>query len=68
MKTVRTILIIIGILGIIVFGVQALNDSESFSLFGLDIAVSKANWAPLIVSALVLLVGVVLPASKKVSQ
>ncbi len=57
MKTIGIILVILGIIGIVVFGIQAINDSESFSLFGLDIAVSKANWTPLIVSAIVTVVG-----------
>ena len=57
MKTVGIILLILGIIGVVVFGIQAINDSESFSLLGLDIAVSKANWTPLILSGLVTLVG-----------
>jgi hypothetical protein len=65
MKTAGTVLFIIGIIGVLVFGVQALNDSESFNLFGLDIAISKANWTPLIVSALVAVVGIVLPMTAK---
>ncbi|GAB1453141.1 hypothetical protein MASR2M47_31970 [Draconibacterium sp.] len=57
MKTIGVVLLVLGIIGIIVFGIQAVNDSESFSLFGLDIAVSKANWTPLIVSAVVGVIG-----------
>lgn len=49
---------ILGIVGIVFFGLQAINDSESFKLFGLDVAVSKANWTPLIVSAVVTVIGV----------
>ena len=64
MKIVGTVLFILGLVGVVVFGIQALNDSESFNLFGLDIAVSKANWTPLIVSALILIIGVVLPRLK----
>ena len=62
MKLVGTILFIIGIIGIVIFGIQAINDSDSFSLFGLDIAVSKANWTPLIISAVVTIIGVFLAA------
>ena len=57
MKTVGIVLLILGIIGVVVFGIQAMNDSESFSLLGLDIAVSRANWTPLILSGLVTLVG-----------
>ncbi len=60
MKTAGLVLTIIGIIGTAVFGVQAFNDSESFNLLGMDVAVSKANWTPLIVSALVVISGLVL--------
>ena len=60
MKIISAVLIILGIIGVIVFGIQAINQSESFSLLGMDIAVSKADWTPLISSAVVLVVGVIL--------
>jgi hypothetical protein len=60
MKIISAVLIILGIVGVIVFGIQAINQSESFSVLGADIAVSKADWTPLISSAVVLVVGVVL--------
>lgn len=60
MKVISTVLIILGIIGVIVFGVQAINQSDSFSFLGMDVAVSKADWTPLITSAVVLVVGVLL--------
>ncbi len=60
MKIVGTILIILGIIGTIIFGIQAMQDSESFSFLGMDVAVSSANWTPLIISVVVLVIGVVL--------
>ncbi|ADR21797.1 hypothetical protein MATR_05700 [Marivirga tractuosa] len=57
MKTIGTIILVIGIVGTIMFGYQAMQDSESFSVLGMDIAVSSADWTPLIVSVVVLLVG-----------
>ncbi len=60
MKIVGIILLVLGIIGVVVFGIQAMNDSESFSLLGLDIAVSKANWTPLIVSGVIAVVGGIL--------
>ena len=67
MKTVGYVLFILGLIGVVVFGIQVLNDSESFSVLGVDVAVSKANWAPLIVSAVVLVIGLILPRTKKSS-
>ncbi len=57
MRIIGFILIAIGVVGIIVFGIQVINDSETFHLFGLDIAVTKANWTPLIISSVVTILG-----------
>lgn len=57
MKIVGTIILVVGIVGTVVFGIQAIQDSESFSFLGLDVGVSSADWTPLIVSVIVLLVG-----------
>ncbi len=63
MKTAGIILTIIGAIGTIMFGLQAMQDSESFSFLGMDIAVSTANWAPVIISVIILVVGLVMAAS-----
>lgn len=57
MKIAGTVILILGIIGTVIFGIQAIQDSESFSVLGLDIGVSSADWTPLIVSVIVLLVG-----------
>ncbi|MDY0344838.1 MAG: hypothetical protein RBR28_14785 [Lentimicrobium sp.] len=60
MKIAGIILFVVGVIGIIVFGIQAINDTETISLFGLDIALSKANWTPIIISGLFVLIGAVI--------
>jgi len=65
MKSLGTILLILGAIGTIVFGIQAIQDSESFSFLGMDIAVSTANWTPVIISVILLVVGLVLTARGK---
>lgn len=65
MKIVGTIILVIGIIGTVMFGIQAIQDSESFSFLGLDIGVSSADWTPLIVSVIVLLVGALLYSKGK---
>jgi len=57
MKIVGTIILILGVVGTVLFGFQAIQDSESLSILGMDIAVSSADWTPLIISVIVLLVG-----------
>lgn len=58
------ILSIGGLIGVIVFGLQYLDDSESFSVLGADIAVSSGDWVPILISLIVLIVGVVIYRSK----
>ena len=65
MKTVGIILLVLGIIGTIIFGIQAVNQSESFSFLGVNVAVSSANWTPVIISAAVLVVGIILARSGK---
>ncbi|HEY9083306.1 MAG TPA: hypothetical protein VIN73_08220 [Vicingaceae bacterium] len=65
MKAAGIILLVIGLIGTIVFGYQAIKDSESFNLFGVDVAVSKADWTPLIISGAILMVGLIITFLKK---
>lgn len=65
MKTAGIVLLVLGILGTLYFGIQALNNSETFNFLGMDIAVSSANWTPTIISVAVLLIGIVLTSRGK---
>jgi len=57
MKTIGTIILVIGIIGVVIFGYQAMQDSESFNFLGMDVAVSSADWTPLIISGIVAVIG-----------
>jgi hypothetical protein len=65
MKVAGIVLFILGLAGVIVFGLQAINNSKTFSVLGIDIAVSSANWTPVIVSGAVMLIGFVMSARRK---
>lgn len=65
MKAAGIVIFILGLAGVIIFGLQAMNNSETFSFLGIDVAVSSANWTPVFVSGLVLIVGFVMLAAKK---
>jgi hypothetical protein len=65
MKTAGIILLILGIIGTLVFGIQAASDSETFSFLGMDIAVSSANYTPVIISVVVLIIGLIMMQSRK---
>lgn len=65
MKTAGIILLVLGIVGALVFGIQAIQETETFSFLGMDIGVSGANWTPVIISGILLLVGIVMTVSAK---
>ncbi len=60
MRTAGIVLLILGIVGTIVFGVQAIQQTETVSFFGIELGISDANWTPVIVSALILVIGIVM--------
>ena len=64
-QTIGSILSIGGLIGVIFFGFQYLDDSESFSVLGADVAVSTGNYVPIIISLIVLIIGVVVYRSDK---
>jgi len=53
-----------GLIGVIFYTYQYMQDSESFSALGADVAVSTGNWVPILVSALVMVVGILLARGK----
>ena len=63
-RTIGGILSIAGIIGILFFGYQYLEDSESFSILGADIAVTTGDYVPILVSVIVLAVGLFLYRSR----
>lgn len=60
MKKIGLVLMIAGLIGLIYFGYEAMQASESFSVLGMDVAVSSADWTPVIISGVVAIVGVIL--------
>jgi hypothetical protein len=60
MRIAGIVLLVIGLIGTVVFGIQALQDSKSFEVLGADVAVSSANWTPVIISVAVLVAGIIL--------
>jgi len=63
-QTIGGILSVAGVIGIIFFGYQYLDDSESFSVLGADVAVSTGDIVPVLISLVVLVVGVFVYRSK----
>jgi len=59
-KTIGGLLSIGGLIGVIYYTYQYIQDSESFSALGADVAVSTGDWVPIVISALVMVVGILL--------
>ncbi len=64
-KVIGIILTLIGLVGTIMFGIQAAQDSDTFSFLGIDIGVSSANWTPVIISVVILIVGLIVMGRRK---
>ena len=59
-QTLGSILSIGGLIGVIFFGYKYLDDSESFSFLGADIAVSTGDYVPILISLIILIAGVLI--------
>ncbi len=63
-RTIGGILSAAGIIGIIYFGYQYFQDSEHFDVFGAEVTVSTGDYVPIIISAVVLLAGILISLKK----
>lgn len=63
-QTLGGILSIGGLIGVIYFGIQYLDHSESIEFLGADIAVSTGDYVPILISLIVLIAGLVIYRSK----
>lgn len=64
-KAIGIVLTLIGIAATAITGMQVADDSDSFSIFGADVVVSQADYTPLIISIVVLVLGVILWSSSR---
>jgi hypothetical protein len=63
-QTLGSILSIGGLIGVLFFGYQYLEDSESFKFFGADVVVSTGDYVPILISLVVLIAGVLIYRSR----
>jgi len=64
-KSIGIILTLIGLVATVITGMNALDQSESFSILGADVVISQADYTSVIISAVVLVIGLVLWVSSK---
>ncbi len=63
-KIIGSIFTIGGLIALIYTGINYINDSESFGFLGADVVVSRGDPIPLIISAFVVIIGVILLKTK----
>ncbi len=59
-KIIGGILSVGGIAGVLFFGYQYLQDTESFQVFGAEIAVTTGDIVPILISAIALIAGLLI--------
>ena len=64
-KIFGVLLTIVGVIASIFTGMQVANDSKSFNFLGIDVVASKANYTPLIISVVVLIIGIILLSNSR---
>lgn len=63
-QTIGGILAAAGLIGVIYYTYQYMQASESFEAFGADVAVSTGDYTPIIISAIVLIAGIIIARMK----
>lgn len=60
MKHLGTVMALVGLVGIAYYGYEYYQDSETFSVLGVDVAASTGDYVPILISGLIFLGGLVL--------
>jgi uncharacterized membrane protein YidH (DUF202 family) len=63
-KTIASIFTIGGLIALIYTAINYMNNSESFGFMGADVVVSKGDPIPVIISAFVMIIGIILLLTK----
>lgn len=64
-KGIGILLTLVGLVATVITGMNALDQSDSFSVLGVDVVVSQADYLPVIISAVVLIIGVIIWSGSK---
>jgi hypothetical protein len=60
MKHLGSIIAVAGLVGMVYYGYEYMQDSETFSVLGVDVAASTGDYVPILISGIVFLGGLVL--------
>ena len=62
-RTLGILLFIVGLIASAITGWQAYQSTESVKLLGKQITISEADWTPLVISAAVAIIGLILAST-----
>ena len=65
MKILGYVVSVAGLIGLIYTVINYINNTESFSALGLDVTVSEGDPVPMIISAIVLIAGLLITRAAK---
>lgn len=51
------IFMLIGLVGVVYYGILFIQNSDSFNFFGSEVVISSGEYAPVLVSAIIMVVG-----------
>lgn len=56
-RTLGAIFMLVGLAGVAYYGVMYIKKTDSFNFFGAEVVISSGEYAPILVSAIILVVG-----------
>ncbi len=57
-RSLGAIFMLVGLAGVVYYGMQYVQNSESFNFFGAEVLISSGEYAPVLISAIILVVGI----------
>jgi predicted membrane channel-forming protein YqfA (hemolysin III family) len=60
--------LLVGLIGVVYYGTLFVQNSESFNFFGADVVISSGDYAPVLISAIILVVGIFIYQVKRPSK
>lgn len=58
MKNIGLIIAIVGLIGVVYFGIDLLTSDAEINIMGIEVNVQERDYTPLIISTIVLIIGV----------
>jgi hypothetical protein len=65
MSNLGNIITIVGLVGVVYFGILYMQDTNTFTVLGLDVATSTGDYVPIIISAVVMVAGLLIRKNQK---